>query len=123
MIADDTIDSYGPGYVLDKYIFLSDNHTLKADHWNLLQRVAVEQLTQVALQGTVTALVLLHLHLGVGVGKWWCSPTKAATPRLAHHEGFGVELDKGGGPEGAHRLPNLTKLDVHGSFCQPGKFF
>ena len=84
--------------------------------------VAVEQLTQVALLGTVTALVLLHLHLGVGAGKWWCSPNKAATPRLAHHEGFGVELNEGGGSEGAHRLPNLTKLVVHGGFCQPGKW-
>ena len=65
--------------------------------------VAVEQLTQVALERTVTALMLLHLHLGVGVGKWWCSPNKAATPRLAHHEGFGVELNKGGGPEGCTR--------------------
>ena len=64
--------------------------------------VDFEQLTQVAFRGTVTALLLLHFHLGVGVGQWWCSPTKAATPRLAHHEGFGVELNEGGGSEGAH---------------------
>ena len=84
--------------------------------------VDVEQLTQVAFRGTVTALLLLHFHLGVGVGQWWCSPTKAATPRMAHYEGFGVELNEGGGSEGAHRLPNLTKLVVHGGFCQPGKW-
>ena len=59
--------------------------------------VDVEQLTQVAFRGTVTALLLLHFHLGVGVGQWWCSPTKAATPRLAHHEGCDVDLDKGRG--------------------------
>ena len=81
----------------------------------------VEQLTQVAFHGTITALLLLLFHLGVeGDAQWWCAPTKAATSRLAQHEGFGVELDKGGGPEGAHRLPNFTKFDVHGSFCQPG---
>ena len=38
VMADDTTDSYGPGYVLDRYISLSHNHTWKADNWNLLQR-------------------------------------------------------------------------------------
>ena len=115
--ADDTTDGNGPGNVLEKYIFLSDNHTWKADNWKLLQRWwlsrRVEHLTQVALLWTVTVLVLLHLHFCVGVGKWWCSPTKAATPRLAHHEGFGVELNEGGGSEGAHRLPSLALALEH----------
>ena len=48
--ADDTTDGNGPGNVLEKYIFLSDNHTWKADNWkNTSEVVAVEQLNQVAL--------------------------------------------------------------------------
>ena len=64
-----------------------------------------------------------------------CHSPRAASPPLlcgcwqvvvlsyqGRREGFGVELNEGGGSEGAHRLPNLTKLVVHGGFCQPGKW-
>ena len=123
VMADDTTDSYGPGYVLDRYISLSHNHTWKADNWNLLQRwwlssnwlkLLSRELSLPSCSSTSTSAWVL-----ASGGALLTRPPRLAWPTM---RGLVLNWTKVGGPEGAHRLPNLTKLVVHGSFCQPGKW-